>query len=804
MVEQLLQKDPADRPRSASEVLRALDAVGTSSTPTSALSAPGMLPKVLGLYALATAAVALLAKAAVVGIGLPDWVFPGAVLVMLLGLPALLATAYVKRVARRAVTATPTLTPGGSMVARVPSGTIATMALKAHPHVSFRRTARGGMYAMGTFVLLVVGFMTLRGLGIGPWGSLLAAGSLAENARIVLADFSAAPEDSSLAPIVVEAVRAALSQSTSIRVIEASEVADVLQQMQRGRETRLDAGIAREVATRAGAAAVLGGRLARVGTGYAVSLELTSTADRVSLASYQGTADGVKDLLNVVDQLARKLRGKVGESLKRVQRSVPLEQATTGSLEALRKYSEATEANDVLQDYDRAVRLLREAVAIDSTFALGWRKLSAALTNARGSAAARDSALERAERYADRLPEIEKQLVRGAYYESHRTYGDRGKALAAYQAAYAADSLNRIAINQLVLNYATRRQTDSAMRYARREFAVEGNVMNATRIVGVDITLGRLDEATAMLDSIVRATPEAAGTFAILTSRGASYLARGQNDSAAAVAEVISRLPSIPAQVAGLQGLRNLALTAGRLTQAIALDDRASAQLADRGVPQIAGQGDATANILFRGRQAQGVQQVEAIVAGRQWTAMDPKDRPYFWAATMLARAGKPDRARQLLARFRTEDPTGAAAGPNQQQLAVINGEIALAEGKHAEALTLFRAGDLREDGAPTQCEACTFFNLARTFDAAGQPDSALSYLQRYLTVSAPRRPDPQSLAAVEKRLGELYDSRHERQQAMTHYAAFVEQWKNADPDLQPAVATVKRRLDELRGQEGR
>ena len=780
LVEQLLQKDPADRVQSASEVLRALELVGTSSTPTLALSTPGMLPKVLALYALATGAVALLAKAAVVGIGLPDWVFPGAVLVMLLGLPALLATAYVKRVARQAVTATPTLTPGGSMMASLPSGTIATIALKAHPHVSFRRTARGGMYAMGTFVALVVGFMTLRALGIGPWGSLLAAGSLTADSRIVLSDFTAAPEDSSLAPIVGAAVRAALSQSTSIRLLEAGEVSDILQQMQRERTARLDAPTSREVATRAGAAAVLGGRLARVGTGYAVSLELASTAEGVSLASYQGTADGVKDLLDVVDQLARKLRGKVGESLKRVQRSVPLQQATTASLEALRKYSEATEANDVTTDYDRAVRLLREAVAIDSTFALGWRKLSAALTNARASAAARDSALERAERYSDRLPEIEKQLVRGAFYESHRTHGDRGKALAAYQAAYAADSLNKIAINQLLLIYTTRRQTDSAMRYARREYMVEGNVMNATRIVGVDITLGRLDEAAEMVDSIVRATPEAASAFAILGNRQAIYLARGQHDSAVAVAETMSRLPSVPVQVAGLQALRGLARIAGQLSQANALDDRTNTLLADRGVPRIDGQGEAMANILFRGQLAQGAQQVEAIVSGRQWAALDPKDRPYFWAATMLALAGKPERARQLLARFRAEDPTGATAGPNQQALAVVNGEIALAEGKPAEARTQFRAGDLREDGAPGQCEACTYFNLARAFDADGQPDSATGYFERYLAIPAPRRPDGQSLAAVEKRLGELYDGRNERQKAITHYAAFVKQWQGA------------------------
>ena len=386
LIARLLEKDPVDRIQSANDVLRALDVVSTTSSPTLSLNAPGALPKVLGLYVVAIAAVAILAKAAVVGIGLPDWVFPGAVGVMLLGLPALLFTAYAKRVARRSAHATPTLTPGGSMVGRPPSGTMATIALKASPHLSWRRTTRGGMYAMGAFVALVIAFMTLRAFGIGPWGSLVAAGKLGAEDRIVLADLTASAQDSALAPIVVEAVRAAMSQSRAVHLVAQTDIASALQEMKLPKDTRLnDAALVSQVAARTNAKAVLGGRLARAGTGYAVSLELTSVQGGAVLASYQATA-GQDDLLKVVDGLSRKLRGKVGESLKQVQRSVPLERATTSSLEALRKYSDAVVANDIEQDYPRAVASAREAVALDSTFALAWRKLAVALFNSPGLA----------------------------------------------------------------------------------------------------------------------------------------------------------------------------------------------------------------------------------------------------------------------------------------------------------------------------------------------------------------------------------------------------------------------------------
>src|SRR5512146_2274778 len=69
LVSRLLQKDPADRPADAQTVLRSLLA-----------------------WAAATLVVWIVARAAVVGIGLPSWTVTGAVGVMLLGLPVLLAT----------------------------------------------------------------------------------------------------------------------------------------------------------------------------------------------------------------------------------------------------------------------------------------------------------------------------------------------------------------------------------------------------------------------------------------------------------------------------------------------------------------------------------------------------------------------------------------------------------------------------------------------------------------------------------------------------------------------------------------
>ena len=167
----------ADAPARSFEFSKRCRAAVLLAMPSVLLGGPGMFRKALAIYAVAFVVVAIIAKAAIVGIGLPDWVFPGSLVVMALGLPVVLWTGYVQRVTRRAVTATPTYTPGGTPAARRRARWRRSRC-KAAPHVSWYRTARGGMYAFGAFIALVAAFMALRALGIGPFGSLLASGRL--------------------------------------------------------------------------------------------------------------------------------------------------------------------------------------------------------------------------------------------------------------------------------------------------------------------------------------------------------------------------------------------------------------------------------------------------------------------------------------------------------------------------------------------------------------------------------------------------------------------------------------------------
>ena len=190
MVMQCLAKEADKRPQQAGDIARTLESItsgsGMQSMPPVLMGGPGMFRKALAIYAAAFVMVAVVAKAAIVGIGLPDWVFAGSLIVMALGLPVVLWTGYVQRVTRRAMAMTPTYTPGGtpSMV----QGTIATMALNAAPKMSWYRTARGGMYAFGAFIVMIGAFMAMRAMGIGPAASLITSGKFGQRERVILTD----------------------------------------------------------------------------------------------------------------------------------------------------------------------------------------------------------------------------------------------------------------------------------------------------------------------------------------------------------------------------------------------------------------------------------------------------------------------------------------------------------------------------------------------------------------------------------------------------------------------------------------
>ena len=60
---------------------------------------------------------------------------------------------------------------------------------------------------------------------------------------------------------------------------------------------------------------------------------------------------------------------------------------------------------------------------------------------------------------------------------------------------------------------------------------------------------------------------------------------------------------------------------------------------------------------------------------------------------------------------------------------------------------------------------------------------------------------DHAELAGAYRRLGELHEEQGDTEAALQRYGQFVDQWREADAELQPQVDEVKQRMARLTGE---
>ena len=810
LVMQCLEKEPGSRPPGADDLIHRLDAVASPSGASGAM--PGILIggramvwRALLIYAGAFIAVAILARAAIIAIGLPDWVFPGALIVMALGLPIVLFTAYSQYVAHRAGTATPTFTPGGSR-ATAAQGTMATLAIKASPHLSWRRTIRGGVGAISVFVLLVIGFMTLRALGIGPFGSLLAAGKLSANDNVVVAAFDSPGADSSLGSTIAEAVKTNLSQSRAVRVMPTTAVVAALEMMQKPDTLRVDATTAREIAQRTGAKAVVSGSVVSAGTGYVITVRLVGAETGNDLASFSESAKDAGDLIPAVDRVTKDLRRKIGESLKTVREAPTLEQVTTASLGALKSYTAGLRANDVQGRYLDAVGDFKDALRQDSTFAMAWVQLAYSLYSVGGAAhrAEGDTAMSTAFRLRERLPERERYNVAGAYYMS--VTGDRAKAIPAFRRALELDSSNVDAANSLAIALAGTR--DSLGAVAAYKLALQHDSTDGTILGNLTISylnMGRYAEADSVLALFAsRHVPFPTGRFTFLKA----WYTR-QYDSAEVNARAAVDSADALHAAGALGGLVSTVQLRGRLREAERLYARSiTAEAKVRGdtvSPYLQGFFHAMVDGVLRGKTQQAVAALDSVLKARPFASMPAGNTDGLFVASAYAQLGAAGKARDVL-RQQEARLDSLSLRSNLDTRMRVRGIIALAEGKIDSAVDYIRQGDFEADGLPSgNCGACTPWLLGMAFDRGGQADSARKYLTQFVNMPGGGRyyMDPYDLPPALFRLGELYENAGDSEHALEYYGRFVDLWQKADPDLQPRVADAKARIAQLTRKKG-
>jgi Flp pilus assembly protein TadD len=426
----VLAKTPADRFSPAAQFAEALrhGTLSTSpqvtATPVASILHPAKAGALFGIAAVATLA---LVYALEVLVGLPDWVLLVSALLLLVGLPMVVSTSIVEQ--HRA---------GGS-----PQKTGVSRWL------TWRRTLIGGLLGFGGLTLITVSYMGMRAMGIGPAGTLIATGAIDERERLILADFENRTTDSTHGATVTELIRIGLSQSMAVSVLDPMHVGRILQLMERDPSQGLSETLAFEAAEREGIKAVVAGEIASVGTGYSIAARLVSVDGEVLTAQQEAAPDD-NQIVAAVDRLSLKLRERFGESLRSIRRTEPLEQVTTGSQGALRLFSQGLRAWNQ-GDITRAMQLLEEAIALDTTFAMAYRKLAITLQNQLERRSRAVEAATKAFENRDRLTERERYLVTAAYHSV--VTGDRDQMISAYRTVLDLHPHDHYALNNLGVIY---------------------------------------------------------------------------------------------------------------------------------------------------------------------------------------------------------------------------------------------------------------------------------------------------------------------------------------------------------------
>ncbi len=616
---------------------------------------------------------------------------------------------------------------------------------------TWRRALMGGGVAFAVLALLAGSFMTLRALGVGPFGTLLTSGKLASRARILVADFTNRSTDASLGRSLTEAFRIDLSQSPVVRVLTGDEIGAVLRRMERPESTAVTPDVAREVAQREGIPAIIVGDIAPVGQGYLLSARVLATGDGSELAADRETAESETAILTALGRLSAAIRGRIGESYRSLRDTKPLEDVTTASLEALRLYTAGNQA-ELAGDLQQAIADYRQATTVDTSFAMAYRKLAAMQEDISAPASAVNAAASAALRHSDRLPPIERNLAVAYYYTTVEDNPQR--VIDAYRAVLAVDPDHDVALTNLAGELQSLSEWAPAESLAARELAVtDSSVFQGfVLLAGVRYDQGQTAAARRALAALHRKFP---GARFAADFDGLLDYAEGEWDSVAAIGRRLSGDPTQSPFVLRMgDGLLLSVLTVrGRLAEAAAIDARRAKiaeQAGNGGEVLIYAIDPVTLEAYLRGRPDEAGRMLDSVLRRYPLERIAASDRPWGQLIEAAAVAGRAAQARALLERWRREVP-----GPQRgRSFAMALGLVLSAEGHPAEARATMEAV-----ADSLGCNACAEPWIARTWDAQSAADSALAHYERYLTAPDFFRMDwdPDARPWVLRRAGELH-----------------------------------------------
>jgi eukaryotic-like serine/threonine-protein kinase len=316
---------------------------------------------------------------------------------------------------------------------------------------------------------------------------------LTEKDTIVLTDFANSTGDVVFDDTLKTALTVSLRQSPFLNVLSDSQVAKTLQQMTLAASTKLTPEVARELCQRAASKAYIAGAIGSLGSEYVLGLQAVNCENGDALAEEQVTATSKEKVLDALGDAASKLRGELGESLATVQKfDVPLAQATTSSLEALKAFSLGHKVHSE-KGPAAALAYDQRAIELDPTFAMGYRAVGADYTSL-GEVGRASEYYTKAFQLRDHASERERLVITADYYSS--VTGELDKGAQANQERIDNYPRDYAAYGDLGLVLAEQGQYEKAAEVARQGVQLAPDYVGLyDNLANYALALQRFDEA---------------------------------------------------------------------------------------------------------------------------------------------------------------------------------------------------------------------------------------------------------------------------------------------------------------------
>jgi len=616
---------------------------------------------------------------------------------------------------------------------------------------------------------------------------------LTESDTIVLTDFANSTGDPIFDDTLKTALAVSLRQSPFLNVLSDQEVAKRLRQMARAENTKLTPEIALELCLRAGSKAYIAGAIGSLGSEYVLALKAVSCRSGDMLADEQVTATHKEKVLDALGKASAKLRTELGESLATVEKfNVPLSDATTSSLEALKAYSLGLKAGHesgpaASLPYDQ------RAIQLDPNFAMGYWSVGGDYSSL-GEVGRAAEYYTKAFQLREHAGEQEKLRIAADYFSL--VTGELDKAAETFQQEIDGYPRQSGGYAGLGLEYAAQGQYEKAVEITRQERRVApDDVASYSNLGNYALALQHFDQTRQVIGEA------RAHNLDDVIMHNALYALAFLGGDAPAMAEQ-------QRWFAGKPEFENAGLAFAADSEAYGGHLRKSRQLAKRALDSAVRADNRENGAIWQAIAAQREAAFGNAIEARRLAAEALKLAPLSQgaeaeAALAFAMAGDSVRAGSLARELSRRFPLDT-----QMQLLwlpAIQAQLAIGQNRPVPALTLLQAARPIELGMiPFGLNVSCLYPVyvrGEAYLTTGEGRAAAGEFQKILDhggivwncwTGALARLGVARANAVESRRSQGADADAARVRALAAYQDFLTLWKEADPEI-PILQQAKR-----------